>query len=206
MNRSHQITRARMSALAAAALAGALVLSGCNGTTDPQPSPTTTAPTTVDTPTEEPTTTETATETEEPTSDSALPEAAQEQTEAGAIAFIEYFFDEVNRATMEVDTSIIPTLSSAECVACENLQGIVEGLEQDGQRAAEPVFSIGDFELIEEREDGVMIFSSTLTAAAVDILNDDGTTATTLAPNEGGRTVGVTWRDGEWQLLDAEVS
>ena len=198
--RSH----ARLAA-AGIALAAVVLVAGCGDADEPDSAATSTAAVT-ETATESPST---ATETPEPTETSALPplpEEATENTPEGAEAFIRYYFDVVNLATTTPDASFIPPLSADECVACTNLQGIAEELQEEGQRATDDAFAVSDIALVEEQGESTLLFTLTLETAPVDVVGPDGAVAYTLESDTSGRIVGVRWEDNAWVLLDAEVA
>lgn len=105
---------------AATALVASLALSACNGGDDPAdpkssstPSASTTAPSTappVETPTEP-----------------ALPKAATKATEAGARAFITYYWDLINYAQVTGDVKRLKSASGPNCDRCSaGINGIRE--------------------------------------------------------------------------------
>ena len=132
------------------------------------------------------------------------PPLMAEKSEQGALAFVEHFFDQVNAAAMGPDTELIPVLSSPTCDACAGLQGMVVALVAAAQRAAAPLFSVGDIGAVAQEGGTTYVIEFTLHSAAIEILNADDSVETVLQAGESGRVVAVRWEDGAWQLLGAE--
>ena len=86
----------------AAAAATVLLAAGCNGGADNQPSPTPTP--TVSSPTASPS----DSGSPSPSASVSIPAEAMAQTPEGAVAFVKFFFDEVNRAYLEPNGGILP--------------------------------------------------------------------------------------------------
>jgi hypothetical protein len=94
-----------------------LVLAACSGDADPSPpsSPTPTTPATA-VPTSSPT----------PTAP-VMPQAAKTHTQAGAKAFVEYFWEVVDYAQATGDTAAIRALSVGGCTGCD---GGIHGIDK----------------------------------------------------------------------------
>ncbi|OLT39244.1 hypothetical protein BJF86_09525 [Serinicoccus sp. CNJ-927] len=114
-----------------AAVAGLVMLAGCDSSTEPAAPPT--SEDALTTPTEEPSedtevTSEPAETSEEATSEEPdadrppeMPAVAAEQTEEGAEAFAEHYISTLNWAYMTGDTTASQTLSDSECESCAGL-------------------------------------------------------------------------------------
>ena len=51
-----------------------------------------------------------------------VPPEAQVQTEAGAVAFVTFYFEQVNKAWMTPDSTLLPPLTESGCKSCDSLQ------------------------------------------------------------------------------------
>jgi hypothetical protein len=100
-------------------LALTIALSACSNTdeTAPPPTPTPAASTTASAPTPP-----------------VMPRAARAHTEAGAKAFVRYFWDVVNYAQATGDTNAIAELSADGCVGCEVGIASVDEVYSNGGR------------------------------------------------------------------------
>lgn len=106
-----------MGRLLISAVVAGVLLSGCsdNGeastpTPSPSPSVSSASPTTSPSPTPP-----------------VMPEAAKEHTEAGAIAFVEYFWEVVDYASVNLDPAAVRELIADSCGTC---QGGIRGIEK----------------------------------------------------------------------------
>lgn len=111
-----------------AAAVGLALLAGCGDPVEPSPPPTSedalTTTSDAAAETEAAPTTE-APETEEPEAQGPpeMPEEATEQTEAGAEAFVEHYFDTLNEARASGKTQVLSELASDDCRSCDNFEG-----------------------------------------------------------------------------------
>lgn len=112
----------------ATSLAAVALLAGC---TDDNPSPG--DPSSTWTPTGKPET-PTSSATAKPT-EPALPEAATKATEAGARAFITYYWDLINYAQVTGDVTALKRVSGPTCGGCNRAIDAVEKLYGDGGHA-----------------------------------------------------------------------
>ncbi|WP_151524221.1 DUF6318 family protein [Serinicoccus kebangsaanensis] len=138
-----------------AAVAGLVLLAGCDNSTEPSPPPTSEASLT--TVTEEPaqTTTEAPEETseeptEEPTADGPpeLPDEATEQTEAGAVAFAMHYLRLINYTGKSPETGLLEPLAAEGCESCVNHEESVAYGVENGDYLEQDTFQIGDPETI----------------------------------------------------------
>jgi len=115
--------------------AGTTLLAGCTGddaSADPSPDETSSS----SEPTEE--TTEPDLEAPE------LPEAATEQSEAGAEAFVRYFVDVINHAQATGDAEAIAQVSEPDCGACTGFIDATNSAYESGGRIEGGTFTLTD--------------------------------------------------------------
>lgn len=133
--------RTTMTYAVAAATAVTLLLSGCNGgDKDPTGTPTATGSSTKSaSPSGTPSSTNTASPTTSPnasaTGSVAIPEGARANTEDGAVAFVRFWFEQVNVAFTSPNPNLIPALSAEGCKSCANLATNPTEFAAKGQRA-----------------------------------------------------------------------
>ena len=100
-----------------ALLAAAGLVAGC--TSEPEPGPSTSKPLVTTPAPSSPTPTPT---TSSPSpSATGMPAAAKVKSEAGAIAFVKYFFDQVNLAWTTPEPDLLRSLSNPDCISCASL-------------------------------------------------------------------------------------
>jgi hypothetical protein len=112
-------------ALLAVPLAASLLLTACGGDTKPGTSP----PTTTSTPSAATSPTTTALKT-----DPNIPAAARAHTPAGAEAFTQYFFQQVNKAWSTPDPTSLDGLFAPTCTTCVGIRGSAASYQLKGQR------------------------------------------------------------------------
>jgi hypothetical protein len=116
----------------------AAVLAGCDDD-NPQPNipdPTTSAPSTSTPPS---TNTPTPTGPTEP----ALPDAATQNTDAGAEAFVRHWIELVNYAQVTGDTATLKSVNDSRCAGCTGLVGAIEEPYAQGGHIEGGAFRIG---------------------------------------------------------------
>lgn len=120
------VVRLGLSVLVAGALVG---VAGCTGS-DPAPTSTSSVPSSTTTTPPPPTTTSSP----RPTTDATeLPAAAMAHTPAGAEAFVHYFNDQVSRAWMTPDVTILESLCLTTSKACSGFQDTASLLAKQHQ-------------------------------------------------------------------------
>lgn len=182
--------------VAAATLVAALALTACNGGDDPSDPMSTGTPTaTTDT---SPTTSPSAAPTEP-----ALPAAAAQATEAGARAFITYYWDLINYAQVTGEVKTLKAVSGPNCERCDaGINGIRSVYEADGHLTDgnyQP--SILRMKQIEGSNSDIYAFES-----KIDLRNDDHVAVdaegveTPFAASTVAYLVYVLWVDEKWRL------
>lgn len=187
-------------------MAAVLLVSACNGGSDPVETPTATDSTTV-------TPTETATpEPSETTPDPTeavlppLPDAAKENTPEGAEAFIRYYFEVVNGLYTDPRSGVVPQLSDAGCVSCQRTEATIADLEASSARARTEPFIIRSVASVGGDPSELARFNMVVDApenATVDSSGNESNPglATTLTG------VGaVSWEGERWVLYDLELT
>ncbi|MGB3827777.1 MAG: DUF6318 family protein, partial [Ornithinimicrobium sp.] len=75
-----------------------------------------------------------------------LPDAATEQTEAGAEAFVQHYIDVLNYASQNPDSIDLATLNTADCSSCFLFTELLDTLRTQQLRTTGPVFEVLGFE------------------------------------------------------------
>lgn len=180
---------------AATALVASLALSACNGD-DPAepmssstPSGSTTAPSTtpaVETPTEP-----------------ALPKAATKATEAGARAFITYYWDLINYAQVTGDVKRLRAVSGPNCAGCNaGVKGILDVYKAGGYiTQARYEASVTRLSPLEAESSDIYAFK-----ASVEVRHEDHVVVAAngdeepFAASTRKYTTYVLWNDRRWRL------
>lgn len=185
----------------AASLTALALLAGCS---DDDPSPgdpgSTSAPT--DKP-ETPTSSATAKPTEP-----ALPDAATKATEAGARAFITYYWDLINYAQVTGDVKALKGVSGPRCIGCRNGIKAIQSHYASGGRIEGGDYSV-DILKINELKDpsgNGFAFEAKLDAVNTDqlIVNSDGSEEREPAGHTTA-VVAAIWTSQHWRLEAMEI-
>lgn len=191
---------------AAFVVAGAVVVSGgalggCTGGAEPDPSPSVSSGSSSSsasvsvTPSPSPSVTASGPE---------IPAAAREQTEAGAIAFAKFFFDQFNIAWTEPRAGLIESLSDPECQFCRKSEESALGFVADGQRYAAAPVEVRDVEPIAGAPNGQQFLAATFEQKASRIVDSSGVVIKPVKAQVGERYVVLVWADGRWWLREME--
>lgn len=186
---------------AAFVVAGAVVLGGCTGESEPDPSPsagsesvTSSASASV-TPSPSPSVTASGPE---------IPAAAREQTEAGAVAYAKFFFDQFNIAWTEPRAGLIEALSDPKCQFCQKSEESTVGFVADGQRYASRPVEVSELEPIVGAPSGQQFLAATFEQKATQIVDQSGTVVSSVKRQVGERYVVLSWSDGRWWMREME--
>ncbi len=180
----------------AAAAATVLLAAGCNGGADNQPSPTPTP--TVSSPTASPS----DSGSPSPSASVSIPAEAMAQTPEGAVAFVKFFFDEVNRAYLEPNGGILPGLGDPDCRSCASLQANAEEYVANNQRYSSSALSVSDPRAADGAPIGQQFVTLTLNQLAANVVDGSGATVSTKEAKSVERRVLLTWRGDRWLVFD----
>ena len=83
-----------------------------------------------------------------------IPSDAQADSQAGASAFVRYYFSEVNRGYQNLDSSRISDLGTASCNSCSNITQDIERLRASKLTVPGSRFRLSSAEASPPQEDG----------------------------------------------------
>jgi hypothetical protein len=174
---------------------GLLAVTACSGDAEPSPppSPTPTVTTAVPTPSSSPTA-------------PVMPEAAREHTEAGAKAFVEYFWEVVDYAGTTLDSSALRKLAADDCVGCQGAVDFVDQMRAGGATfvgATTHVTNLAfDTVMLGAQERTEVVFDVTTPEQTADYpgsVNDERYAATTTHTRFYLKAVARGWRVVLWE-------
>ena len=197
-------TRRRYAAtlLGASLALGGVALGACSGGDDPPSTSTTTGSSTSSTSsTTTPPTATSSTATSATTSPVKLPPEATKHTEKGAEAFVKFFVEQTNQASMNADPSIIPALSDDGCLSCQELQKVVVQLKQDKQHYAGRPTTIKSATAVSGAPFGQQFVRLVMVQNKVDVVDAAGKVVSTDPRAELARTASVTWKGDSWVMF-----
>lgn len=125
---------------AALAMASVVALAGCGGDDDPQPAHTYAIPTPGPGATDV-TATGTAAPSATPTP-GPVPAAARADTEAGAKAFVRFYFERISLAVRYPEQSWLTGLGTQSCNLCTSYEGLQRQLLEDGSHLEGTLFRV----------------------------------------------------------------
>lgn len=186
---------------AVVALAGADAMGGCTGEEAPVPSPSASSASV--TASGSPSVSATPSPSVSPTGPE-IPAAAREQTEAGAIAYTKFFFEQFNRAWTEPRAGLIESLSARECVFCKTTEETAAFLVGAGERYQSRPMEVLSAEAIVGAPEGRQFLVVNIEQKRVDIVNAAGNVVDTDARKVFERYVVLSWSTDHWLMFEVE--
>jgi len=187
--------------VAGAVAVGGGALAGCTGGSEPDPSPSvssgspsSSASVSV-TPSPSPSVTASGPE---------IPAAAREQTEAGAEAFVRFFFDQLNTALTEPRAGLIKSLSDPKCEFCKGTEDTAVYLVRENERYATNPVDVIDVEAFVGAPEGQQYLALSMVQKRADIVDAKGVVVATDSRKDADSNVGVVWSSGRWLMLAVE--
>ena len=130
-----------------------------------------------------------------------VPPEARVQTEAGAVAFVTFYFEQVNKAWMTPDATLLPPLTDPTCTVCEGLQDVASGLVTNGHRYDGPPSSVRDVRVTPGAPTGEMFLDFTMGQNAARTIDGNGNTVKTHVEKSTPRKAAVRWEGDRWVLV-----
>lgn len=122
------------------------------------------------------------------------------QSEAGAIAFVNHYFAQVNTAWMTPDPSLLPPLAEAGCKSCDNLEKTARELVNVGLRYDAPAVSVLSTSVHPGSLPDQIRLNVRLQQNLANEVDRNGVVVTPHPKREGIRGVAVVWQEGRWLL------
>ena len=198
-------SRTRWAYAASAATALLLTASACTGgEDDPTVSPTGAAsstPSSSSSSSRSPSVSASTTPSASASASVEIPAAARANTDAGAIAFVRFWFEQVNTAYTKPDATLIPAISLTTCKSCTDIAGEPREYVALGHRmSTRPIEPLTNLRILGGGVDGDRRVSFTLTQNAVQVVDSTGKSVDTQPAAEGTRLALVSWKEGRWYL------
>jgi hypothetical protein len=130
-----------------------------------------------------------------------IPAAARKHTEAGAEAFVKFFVEQSNVASMRADTTILPSLSVPECQSCQRLQGQVEDLKAKGHHYKSAPVTVSKVTAVDGGQDGQQFVRLQMTQNPAAVVDTRGKTVSTDPRAELARTTSLVWVGERWLIF-----
>lgn len=133
-----------------------------------------------------------------------VPSAATKHTEAGAVAFLDYFVDEIGKAVHAADGSTIKQISGPTCTGCKTAVRAADELKAKKQRLSQPNLVLDDQVTIPTSTLDRYVFEAFVTELASDTIGPNGKVASNAANKLTLRTT-VTWNGSKWFIEDSRA-
>lgn len=193
-----------MSRAAVVLCVAALALSGCGGKDEPTKSPTPTPTASSNSPSPS-ASASSASPSASASARSAVPAAARERTEAGAIAFLKFYFDLLN--TGLVDPANPPDLfaySDKGCVACKRSQEHVSEYAQGGWSVKQSGIRIDNAALATKVTAPSVIINFTFVEMEQPLYQNGKKTNHNVPAANTKKGAALKWVNGAWQMYGVE--
>ena len=130
-----------------------------------------------------------------------IPQAARAHTEAGAEAFVKFFVEQSNVASMTADTSILPPLSDPSCKSCSALQHEVADLKARGHHYLTEPVRISQVTAIGGAPAGQQFVRLQLIQNLADVVDASGKKVSTDPETRLARTTSLKWTGDRWLVF-----
>lgn len=170
-------------------------------TATPEPAPTTEAAPATEA---APTTAEPVATTSEPEMDpTVLPEAARQQTEAGAEAFAEFYLGLLNHTGLHPEVGVLEEHSEQDCKSCANFEENVQQLVDDNHRNDQEALQVGSAQAVDLGGETVVFID--VDQSAYSVIDENGEVVRTYEARTGqfkiSLTSGAQWKVAELQVM-----
>ena len=129
-----------------------------------------------------------------------VPAAARAQSEAGAIAFVKFYFDQMNKAWMGPDTKLLPPLSDPECQSCAAMQDRAAAFVTAGDRLDRPIAKVLSTVTRDGAPPGQLFLVVRIRQNEARTLDDQGVSKDVQERSERTRQIAVIWKEDRWLL------
>lgn len=122
------------------------------------------------------------------------------QSEAGAIAFVNHYFAQVNTAWMTPDPSLLPPLAEAGCKSCDGFEAAAQELHDGNVRFdSAPVTVLAVMALPDSTREQVRL-GAQLRQNRANEVDRNGNVVKPHPLSEFAQTIVVVWQEGRWLL------
>ena len=194
-------SRTTMTYAAALATAATLALAGCNGS-DKNPTPTPT-PSSSTTTSPSPSVSTSPTTTPSASASIDVPAAARSHSQAGAEAFLRFYFEEVNAAYLtptESTANRLTQISTSTCKSCSAGAADVRSLSRAGQRLAGPAFAPPSDITTQKVTDTNFRISFTMSQTDAKVIGAGGKVVDTQIAKSQSQIAALVWEEGSWHM------
>lgn len=183
----------------------ALTLSACGDKDEPSTAPTPTVSSSSASPSSSGSPSASTSASASSSANASVPAAARARTEEGAIAFLEFYFDQINQGYL--DPKHAPDLfayADKECIACKKTEDFIASYAKDGWSVKQPALHIVEPTLAGDVAAPKVIINFTSEEVAQPLYKDGKSSTHKTKASSVKRAAALKWVKGEWQLFDLE--
>ena len=129
-----------------------------------------------------------------------FPAAAKKQTDAGAVAFVEYYWEAVDFAWSKPDSEILDGLSTTACESCSQLIESAKQSVKAKQTATGPILDVSGISIV-SKPIGLIHLICDVRQYDVSYVNPTGEVVYEQEAKTLSRALEVVWRDG-WKVQE----
>ncbi|WP_068266574.1 DUF6318 family protein [Janibacter limosus] len=130
-----------------------------------------------------------------------LPDAAREETKAGAAAFGKYYYEALGEASHTGETSSVKQLDAKDCNVCSTAVNNIDKEHAKGWSRSMNPYTVSRVKAVERPDTGYKV-SMEVKVAAHKRVDKDGKENGNVKAINYTLTEHVIWQDGRWQMLD----
>ena len=127
-----------------------------------------------------------------------FPAEAKKHTDAGAVAFVKYYWAAVDYAWTKPDADILSPLSLSICKVCNAFYDMASASVDKGEFSSGPALSVDDVAFVSATPDSAYL-AATITQLASNTISSTGEVLYTNERKELHEAVEVAWLDG-WKI------
>lgn len=134
-----------------------------------------------------------------------LPPEARRRDEAGALAFLRFYFSEFNRGLMGSETPPnLMTYADAGCISCRKSQDLIDEYVSGNWSVPTPGMAVVSPGLATPVTADKVIINFTLIEKAQTLFQNGKATKDEVPETSAKKVVAMKWVNGGWQIFDFE--
>lgn len=128
-----------------------------------------------------------------------FPAEAKKHTDAGAVAFVKYYWAAVDYAWTKPDERVLVPLSLSTCKSCAWFEKIAADSRAASEYMSGPAMQAKDVEHVSTAGQSIRL-ACKVTQFATTTYSKDGTVVTSTERDEINESVDVVWSNERWQV------
>ncbi len=120
------------------------------------------------------------------------------QTEAGAVAFVTFYFEQVNKGLMAPDPDLISGLSDPECQGCVSLTDLARSLMNESHHYQSAAVSVHNVRPAPGARTTEQFIDFVLEQHDANVVDSNGAIVERVQASREDRRVLLEWRDARW--------